>query len=89
MADKLRNQTWHQLPRSSRLANLMYPGLADEQTKRNMLDVAQQEGKREGLERRMKADVGSQMRRANWLQAQPEPKAVVPDYSRVPGLRRK
>jgi hypothetical protein len=43
---KLRNQTWHQRPKISRLANILYPAHADEETRKEMAKLAATEGKR-------------------------------------------
>ena len=43
---KMKPIAWHERPRMNRLASVMYPGLADEQAKREMDYYAKQEGKR-------------------------------------------
>jgi hypothetical protein len=42
---KMKTPTWHERPRANRLASIMYPGLADEEAKRQMDYFARQEGK--------------------------------------------
>ena len=49
----MRKEDWHSRPRLERLANVMYPGLADDATRKEMLSLAANEGKQSGLERRM------------------------------------
>ena len=43
---KLRDQSWHQRPRMSRLANILYPAHAGEDTRQEMERLAANEGKR-------------------------------------------
>jgi hypothetical protein len=43
---KIKDVTWHERSRANRLASIMYPGLADEQAKRDMDYFAGQEAKR-------------------------------------------
>jgi len=43
---KLKSQTWFQRPRISRLANVLYPQLADEPTRREMAALAANEKKK-------------------------------------------
>jgi hypothetical protein len=48
---KMKPVAWHERPRSNRLASIMYPGLADEQAKRDMDYYAKLEGKVSPLQR--------------------------------------
>jgi hypothetical protein len=48
---KMRPVTWHERSRANRLASIMYPGLADEQAKRDMDYFAKLEGKLSPLQR--------------------------------------
>ena len=43
---KLRNQTWHQRPKIHRLAQILYPAHADEETRKEMAELAANERKR-------------------------------------------
>jgi hypothetical protein len=43
---KLRNQTWHQRPKISRLANILYPAHADNETREEMAKLAANERKK-------------------------------------------
>jgi hypothetical protein len=43
---KLRKQSWHERPRLSRLANVLYPNLADAETKAEMERIAANEKKK-------------------------------------------
>ena len=90
MASKMKPPAdWHSRPRAERIANLMYPGLADEATKKTMLEIAKSEGKDDQLQRRMQADSGQHR---NWWQPMPNPTSgpvVLSKYENVPGLKRK
>jgi hypothetical protein len=46
MSAKLREQSWHERTRMQRLASVLFPGLADEDTRRQMAELARGEGKR-------------------------------------------
>lgn len=46
MTSKLKRDKWHDRPRSSRLANVMFPHLADKETRAEMEGFARNEGKR-------------------------------------------
>lgn len=48
---KIKPVAWHERPRANRLASIMYPGLADEQAKRDMDYFAKLEGKVSPLQR--------------------------------------
>jgi len=47
---KMKPVAWHQRPRLNRLASILYPGLADEQARREMDYYAKQGGKRSPTE---------------------------------------
>ena len=53
---------WDNRDRMSKLASVMYPNLSDPETQREMLSLAQAEGKQAALVKRMKADIGAEMR---------------------------
>ena len=78
---KMRQEKWHDRPRLERLAQVLYPHLADQATQKEMLDSAAVEQKQFGLARRI-AD-GQQTYGA---MAKPSPPR---NYDNVPGLRRK
>ena len=73
----MKSVDWHSRSRTERLANVMYPALADEPTKRQMLDLAANEGKQAGLLKRMQTNTSNEVRKP------------VRNYDGVPGLRRK
>jgi hypothetical protein len=60
---KMKPVAWHQRPRSNRLASILYPGLADEQAKRDMAYYAAQEGKQSPMEVRGRITKANQKRR--------------------------
>lgn len=43
---KLKNQGWFEQPRQSLLANVLYPHLADDTTRREMTSILAREGKK-------------------------------------------
>jgi hypothetical protein len=45
-----RSVDWHELPRESRLARVMFPHLADAESQRDMANIARGENKRSPLE---------------------------------------
>jgi hypothetical protein len=47
---KMKTVEWHKRPRIERLANVMYPHLADAETQRQMAEIARGEGRRSPLE---------------------------------------
>ena len=49
---KMKPVSWMERPRANRLASIMYPGLADEQARRDMDYLSKQEGKRSPVELR-------------------------------------
>ncbi len=50
--------SWHDQPRQSRLASVMYPHLASEETQKQMADLAAREGKRSPQAAKTEADRG-------------------------------
>lgn len=48
---KIKSVEWMDRPRANRLASVMWPGLADEDAKRDMTNLSRQEGKVSPLER--------------------------------------
>jgi len=77
---KMKPVAWHERPRINRLASILYPGLADDQAKRDMERFSRQEGKHSPMDMR-----GGTIER-------PSPRSGTEfsgDYSRVPGLVRK
>jgi hypothetical protein len=51
---KMKPVGWFDRDRNSRLANVMFPYLSDPATQKEMLTTSEVEGKRAGLERRIK-----------------------------------
>jgi hypothetical protein len=47
---KMKPVAWMERPRANRLASIMWPGLADEQARREMDYLSKQEGKRSPVE---------------------------------------
>jgi hypothetical protein len=50
MATKMREERWHDLPRQSRLARLMYPQLMEKQYQGEVAAMSRNEGKRPPVE---------------------------------------
>jgi len=75
---KMKQVTYANLPYMSKLAACMYPDKVPEHIQQEMLKISDGWGRRVSLQRRI--DEGN----ADAGRAQP-----MPDYSRVPGLRRK
>ena len=78
---KLREIPWKERDRMSQLGAALYPHLADDSTKQQMLARAAEDGeaKRASFERRL--------RQGEHMYGKPNPKPGG-DYSRVPGLRK-
>jgi len=55
---KMKKTDWHDQPRQSRLASVMYPHLASEETQKQMADLAAREGKRSPQAAKAEADRG-------------------------------
>ncbi len=55
---KMKKTDWHDQPRQSRLASVMYPHLASEETQKQMADLAACEGKRSPQAAKIEADRG-------------------------------
>ncbi len=54
----MKKTDWHSQPRQSRLASVMYPHLASEETQKEMADLAAREGKRSPQAAKIEADRG-------------------------------
>jgi hypothetical protein len=57
---------WHELPRTSRLANVMYPHLSHPETQRDIAALARGEGKKSPLQVHMEKLRPNQGRRTWW-----------------------
>ena len=76
---KLREQKWHDLPRQSRLARLMYPQLMETQFHGEVAAMSRTEGKRSPVEPQGQAPVRSPVRTVH----------VIPGFHRETDRRRK
>jgi hypothetical protein len=56
--------SWHELPRSSRLARVLYPHLTDAETQREVAALARNEGKKSPLQARIEQQQPKQ--RSKW-----------------------
>jgi hypothetical protein len=63
MTTKMRNQSWHDLPRQSRLARVLWPQLAEKQYQDEMQVMSKQEGKTSPL-----AAKGTEPSHRSWWQ---------------------
>jgi hypothetical protein len=54
---------WHELPRQTRLAHVMFPNLSDAETQRDLAELSRNEGKKSPLQAHMEREHPKQGRK--------------------------
>jgi hypothetical protein len=77
---KLKPETWNELPRSSKLASVLWPSLTPPHIQAEMQSISRGEGRTSPLDAKVQSERARSSVRVNYGQR---------NYDNVPGLRRK